>query len=77
VLAAIDRSTTNRRRDYALLASMFNTGARIQEIVLLRVADLRLEPVLRKYCVRHVWKAFTPLFPVGTRDAARPESQSA
>jgi site-specific recombinase XerD len=43
VLAAIDRSTTNGRRDYALLASMFNTGARVQEIVALRVADLRLE----------------------------------
>jgi site-specific recombinase XerD len=45
VLAAIDRSTTNGRRDYALLASMFNTGARVQEIVALRVADLRLEPL--------------------------------
>jgi integrase/recombinase XerD len=44
VLAAIDRSTTNGRRDYALLASMFNTGARVQEIVVLRVADLRLDP---------------------------------
>ena len=43
VLAAIDRSTTKGRRDYALLASMFNTGARVQEIVTLRVADLRLE----------------------------------
>jgi site-specific recombinase XerD len=38
VLAAIDRSTTNGRRDYALLASMFNTGARVQEIVALRVS---------------------------------------
>jgi integrase/recombinase XerD len=44
VLAAIDRTTTNGRRDYALLASMFNTGARVQEIVAIRVADLRLEP---------------------------------
>jgi integrase/recombinase XerD len=44
VLAAIDRSTTKGRRDYALLASMFNTGARVQEIVTLRVADLRLDP---------------------------------
>jgi site-specific recombinase XerD len=31
VLAAIDRSTTDGRRDYALLASMFNTGARVQD----------------------------------------------
>jgi integrase/recombinase XerD len=44
VLAAIDRSTTKGRRDYALLASMFNTGARVQEIVTLRVADLRVDP---------------------------------
>jgi integrase/recombinase XerD len=44
VLAVIDRSTINGRRDYTLLASMFNTGARVQEIVALRVADLRLEP---------------------------------
>jgi site-specific recombinase XerD len=51
VLAAIDRSTTNGRRDYALLASMFNTGARVQEIVALRVADLRVEapPHLRLF----------------------------
>jgi site-specific recombinase XerD len=44
VLAAIDRSTTKGRRDYAMLASMFNTGARVQEIVTLRVADLRVDP---------------------------------
>jgi Phage integrase, N-terminal SAM-like domain len=42
VLAAIDRSTVGGRRDYALLVTMFNTGARVQEIVTLRVADLRL-----------------------------------
>jgi integrase/recombinase XerD len=44
VLAAIDRSTVGGRRDYALLVTMFNTGARVQEIVTLRVADLRLAP---------------------------------
>jgi integrase/recombinase XerD len=39
------------RRDYALLASMFNTGARVQEIVALRVADPRVElpPHLRLF----------------------------
>jgi integrase/recombinase XerD len=42
VLAAIDRTTFGGRRDYALLVTMFNTGARVQEIVTLRVADLRL-----------------------------------
>jgi len=51
VLAAIDRSTASGRRDYALLASMFNTGARVQEIVALRVTDVRLEspPHLRLF----------------------------
>jgi len=43
VLATVERSTADGRRDYALLATMFNTGARVQEIVTLRVADLRLE----------------------------------
>jgi integrase/recombinase XerD len=42
VLAAIDRTTFGGRRDYALLVTMFNTGARVQEIVTLRVVDLRL-----------------------------------
>jgi integrase/recombinase XerD len=44
ILAAIDHSTRDGRRDYALLVTMFNTGARVQEIVGLCVADLRLEP---------------------------------
>jgi len=44
VLATVDRSTADGRRDYALLATMFNTGARVQEIVTLCVTDLRLEP---------------------------------
>jgi integrase/recombinase XerD len=43
VLAAIDRATSSGRRDYALLVTMFNAGARVQEIVALRVANLRLE----------------------------------
>jgi site-specific recombinase XerD len=42
VLAAIDRSTKQGRRDYALIATMFNTGARVQEIVDLRAGDLQL-----------------------------------
>ncbi|HWL73209.1 MAG TPA: hypothetical protein VNQ74_05010, partial [Burkholderiaceae bacterium] len=41
VLTAIDRSTADGRRDYALLATMFNTGARVQEIVAVRVLDVR------------------------------------
>jgi len=44
LLAGIDRSTPSGQRDYALFALMFNTGARVQEILDLRVRDLRLEP---------------------------------
>lgn len=44
LLAGIDRKTPAGRRDYAMFSLMFNTGARVQEIVALRVRDLRLEP---------------------------------
>src|SRR5438876_11970327 len=43
VLASVDRTTADGRRDYALLATMFNTGARVQEIVALCVRDLQLD----------------------------------
>lgn len=43
LLRSIDRSTRLGRRDYALFALMFNTGARVQEVLDLRVRDLRLD----------------------------------
>jgi len=51
VLASVDRTTADGRRDYALLATMFNTGARVQEIVTLCVRDLHLDalPQVRLY----------------------------
>jgi site-specific recombinase XerD len=42
VLDSVDRATPDGRRDYALLATMFNTGARVQEIIDLRVCDCQL-----------------------------------
>jgi site-specific recombinase XerD len=42
ILAAPDRSTCDGRRDFALLLTMFNTGARVQEIVDIRIVDLQL-----------------------------------
>ncbi|MGO9270314.1 MAG: tyrosine-type recombinase/integrase [Terriglobia bacterium] len=42
ILKAIDRTTRQGNRDYALLATMFNTGARVQEIADLRACDLQL-----------------------------------
>jgi integrase/recombinase XerD len=44
LLKGIDRSTSAGRRDYALFALMFNTGARVQEILDLRPSDVRLDP---------------------------------
>ena len=43
ILGVVDRGTVDGRRDYALLATMFNTGARVGEIVAVCVADLRLD----------------------------------
>lgn len=42
VLNGINRSTPQGRRDFALLSVMFNTGARVSEIVGLQATDLRL-----------------------------------
>jgi integrase/recombinase XerD len=44
ILSRIDRSSQAGRRDYVLLATMFNTGARVQEVIDLRVCDLQLTP---------------------------------
>ncbi len=43
LLGVIDRSNDRGRRDYALFALMFNTGARVQEILDLRASDVRLD----------------------------------
>lgn len=43
VLNQVDRSTKEGRRDYALVALMFNSGARVQEVLDLRPQDLQLE----------------------------------
>lgn len=42
ILKAINRTTLQGSRDYALLATMFNTGGRVQEIADLRACDLQL-----------------------------------
>ncbi|MCP4967877.1 MAG: site-specific integrase [bacterium] len=43
MLEATDQRTRYGRRDYALLLSLFNTGARVQELLDLRPVDLQLE----------------------------------
>ena len=42
-LASVDRDTRRGTRDYALFALLFNTGARVQEILNLRIRDVRLD----------------------------------
>jgi site-specific recombinase XerD len=64
ILSRISRTTPDGRRDYALLATMFNTGARVQETVDLRVRDLQL---IRPFQIRLFGKGrkerFCPLWP--------------
>jgi len=42
LLDRVDRSKPDGRRDYALLTLMFNTGARVQEVIDLKATDLQL-----------------------------------
>jgi site-specific recombinase XerD len=42
ILSAVDKNTRKGRRDYVLLVTMFNTGARVQEILDLKACDLQL-----------------------------------
>jgi site-specific recombinase XerD len=42
VLAVVDRTTPAGRRDYTVLATLFNTGARVQELLDVRTTDLQL-----------------------------------
>lgn len=44
ILAQPDLSTRNGRRDLTLLSVLYDTGARVQELVDLRVRDVRLDP---------------------------------
>lgn len=43
LLNSIDRTAAAGRRDYALFALMFNTGARVQEVLNLRRRDVRVD----------------------------------
>ena len=44
LLSGIGRASVEGRRDYALVAFAYQTGARVQEIVSLKARDLQLEP---------------------------------
>ena len=44
LLGNVDRTTLSGQRDYALFALMLNPGARVQEILNLKVRDVRFDP---------------------------------
>jgi integrase/recombinase XerD len=68
LLKSIDRSTDLGRRDYALFAFMFNTGARVQEVLDVRAADVRLEaPPQVRLLGKGRKERICPLWPVTAR----------
>ena len=77
LLKSIDRRTALGRRDYTLFALMFNTGARVQEVLNLRRRDLRLEAPCQ---VRLLGKGskvrICPLWPVTARLLSEQIAQS-
>jgi site-specific recombinase XerD len=64
VLAAVNRTTADGERDYTLLATLFNTGARVQELLDLRPINLQL---VKPFQVRLIGKGrkerLCPLWP--------------
>jgi integrase/recombinase XerD len=68
LLSCIDQSTLDGQRDYVLVASLFNTGARVQEIINLRARDIQFT---KPYQIRLFGKGrkerFCPLWPQTAR----------
>lgn len=68
LLSSIDQANPHGARDYALLATLFNTGARVQEILDLRVSDLRLaKPFQLRLFGKGRKERFCPLWPQTAR----------
>jgi len=64
VLESVDRNSRKGLRDYALLLFLYNTGARVQEIVDLNIADLRLQtPFQVKLTGKGKKERLCPLWP--------------
>ena len=64
VLKTINRTTVQGSRDYALLATMFNTGGRVQEIADLRACDLQLtKPFQARLFGKGRKERYCPLWP--------------
>ncbi len=64
MLAVADRATREGRRDHTLILTLLNTGARVQELLDLRPADLQLErPLQVRLCGKGRKERFCPLWP--------------
>lgn len=64
ILARPDRSTSKGRRDYLVLALLYDTGARVQELLDLRPADFRLDrPPLVRITGKGRKQRIVPLLP--------------
>lgn len=64
ILDATDRTTAEGRRDHALLLVMFNTGARVQEVLDLRPRDLQLvRPIQARLFGKGRKERLCPLWP--------------
>jgi integrase/recombinase XerD len=64
ILKTINRESPQGSRDYALLAAMFNSGARVQEIVDLRACDLQLtKPFQVRLFGKGKKERYCPLWP--------------
>jgi site-specific recombinase XerD len=64
ILKSINRTTVQGNRDYALLATMFNTGGRVQEIASLRACDLQLtKPYQARLFGKGRKERYCPLWP--------------
>lgn len=64
ILATIDRSSLDGCRDYTLFSFMYNTGARVQEVISLHVRELQLErPFQVRLFGKGSKKRLCPLWP--------------
>ena len=64
MLEATDRRTPHGRRDHALLLLLFNTGARVQELLDIRPRDLQLDrPLLLRLHGKGRKERLCPLWP--------------
>lgn len=64
MLDSTNKTTADGRRDYALLLTLFNTGARVQEILDVRPVDLQLtRPLQVRLCGKGRKERMCPLWP--------------